>query len=259
MILIRNGRVIGPAEGLDIKADVVLDGGRIAKIIPAAGQGKDGRIGDTGDGGENGPDGARADDMGADSADMHGADTYGADTDSAVAGSGPYAQIIDAEGMIVAPGLVDVHVHFRDPGLTYKEDIRTGAKAAAKGGFTTVVCMANTKPIVDNKETLSYVLEEGKKTGIHVLSCAAVSMGFKGQELTDMEGLLAAGAAGFTDDGLCAPPWKKPRGWIPCSAFMRRTRHLLRKMESTMERYRTSWESMVPRRWQRTPWLPGTV
>lgn len=202
MILIRNGRVIGPAEGLDIKADVVLDGGRIAKIIPAAGQGKDGRIGDTGDGGENGPDGARADDMGADSADMHGADTYGADTDSAVAGSGPYAQIIDAEGMIVAPGLVDVHVHFRDPGLTYKEDIRTGAKAAAKGGFTTVVCMANTKPIVDNKETLSYVLEEGKKTGIHVLSCAAVSMGFKGQELTDMEGLLAAGAAGFTDDGI---------------------------------------------------------
>ena len=179
MILIRNGRVIGPAEGLDIKADVVLDGGRIAKIIPAAGQGKDGRIGNTGDGEENGPDGARADDMGADGADMdgadmhgadmHGADTDSADTDSAVAGSGPYAQIIDAEGMIVAPGLVDVHVHFRDPGLTYKEDIRTGAKAAAKGGFTTVVCMANTKPIVDNKETLAYVLEEGKKTGIHVL------------------------------------------------------------------------------------------
>lgn len=266
MILIRNGRVIGPAEGLDIKADVVLDGGRIAKIIPAAGQGKDGRIGDTGDGGENGPDGARADDMGGDSADMHGADTYGADTDSAVAGSGPYAQIIDAEGMIVAPGLVDVHVHFRDPGLTYKEDIRTGAKAAAKGGFTTVVCMANTKPIVDNKETLSYVLEEGKKTGIHVLSCAAVSMGFKGQELTDMEGLLAAGAAGFTDDGIplmdgafVRAAMEEARGWIPCSAFMRRTRHLLRKMESTMERYRTSWESMVPRRWQRTPWLPGTV
>lgn len=65
-----------------------------------------------------------------------------------------------------------------------------------------MVCMANTKPIVDNKETLGYVLEEGKKTGIHVLSCAAVSMGFKGQELTDMEGLLAAGAAGFTDDGI---------------------------------------------------------
>lgn len=113
-----------------------------------------------------------------------------------------FDQVIEAEGLVAAPGLVDVHVHFRDPGLTYKEDIHTGAAAAAKGGFTTVVCMANTKPIVDNEETLRYVLEEGKKTGIHVLSCAAVSKEFKGQELTDMEGLLAAGAAGFTDDGI---------------------------------------------------------
>ena len=111
-------------------------------------------------------------------------------------------QVIDAKGLVVAPGLVDVHVHFRDPGLTYKEDIHTGAAAAAKGGFTTVVCMANTKPIVDNEETLRYVLEEGKKTGIHVLSCAAISKGFEGKERTDMEGLLKAGAAGFTDDGI---------------------------------------------------------
>ena len=111
-------------------------------------------------------------------------------------------QVLDAQGLVVAPGLVDVHVHFRDPGLTYKEDIHTGAAAAAKGGFTTVVCMANTKPIVDNEETLKYVLEEGKKTGIHVLSCAAVSKGFEGKERTDMEGLLKAGAAGFTDDGI---------------------------------------------------------
>ena len=113
-----------------------------------------------------------------------------------------FDQVIEAENLVVAPGLVDVHVHFRDPGLTYKEDIHTGAKAAARGGFTTVVCMANTKPIVDNEETLKYVLEEGKKTGIHVLSCAAVSKGFEGRALTDMEGLLAAGAAGFTDDGI---------------------------------------------------------
>lgn len=115
---------------------------------------------------------------------------------------GDEVQVIDASGMAVAPGLVDVHVHFRDPGLTYKEDIHTGARAAAAGGFTTVVCMANTKPIVDNEETLRYVLEEGKKTGIHVLSCGAVSKGFQGKELTDMEGLLACGAAGFTDDGI---------------------------------------------------------
>ena len=73
-----------------------------------------------------------------------------------------YEQIIDGTGLVTAPGLVDVHVHFRDPGLTYKEDIHTGAAAAAKGGFTTVVCMANTKPLVDNEETLRYVLEEGK-------------------------------------------------------------------------------------------------
>ena len=74
------------------------------------------------------------------------------------------SEILDAEGLVVAPGLMDAHVHFRDPGLTYKEDIETGAAAAAKGGFTTVVCMANTKPVVDNVETLAYVQEKGEKT-----------------------------------------------------------------------------------------------
>jgi dihydroorotase len=113
-----------------------------------------------------------------------------------------YDEIIEAKGMIVAPGLVDIHVHFRDPGLTYKEDIHTGAAAAAAGGFTSVVCMANTKPVVDNVETLKYVIEEGKKTGIHVYSCANVTKGMKGQELTDMDALKAAGAVGFTDDGV---------------------------------------------------------
>lgn len=111
-------------------------------------------------------------------------------------------RVIDASGLVIAPGLVDVHVHFRDPGLTYKEDIETGAKAAAKGGFTTVVCMANTKPVVDNPETLSYVIEKGKNTGIHVRTCAAVTRGMQGKELTDMETLRKLGAAGFTDDGI---------------------------------------------------------
>ena len=111
-------------------------------------------------------------------------------------------EILEAAGLVVAPGLVDVHVHFRDPGLTYKEDILTGAQAAAAGGFTTVVCMANTKPVIDNAETLTYVLDKGKETGIHVLSCACVTKGMQGKELVDMDGLRVAGAAGFTDDGI---------------------------------------------------------
>lgn len=111
-------------------------------------------------------------------------------------------QVYDARGLIVAPGLIDVHVHFRDPGFTYKEDIITGGKSAAKGGFTTVILMANTKPVVDNAETLSYVLEKGKETGIRVESCCAITKGLQGKELTDMSELMEAGAAGFTDDGI---------------------------------------------------------
>lgn len=109
---------------------------------------------------------------------------------------------LDATGCVVAPGLVDVHVHFRDPGFTHKEDIETGAKAALKGGFTSVVLMANTKPAVDNEETLTYVIEKGKKTDLKVYTCATVTKGMKGQELTDMDLLLEKGAAGFTDDGI---------------------------------------------------------
>lgn len=111
-------------------------------------------------------------------------------------------QIIYADNMMIAPGLVDVHVHFRDPGFTYKEDITSGAKAAAKGGFTTVVLMANTKPIVDNPDTLQYVIAKGKETDIHVLTCASVTKGLQGKELTDMVTLKEIGAVGFTDDGI---------------------------------------------------------
>lgn len=109
--------------------------------------------------------------------------------------------VVDAEGLLAVPGLVDVHVHFREPGFTHKEDILTGAAAAAKGGFTTVVMMANTSPAIDNVETLGQVLERGRQTGIHVLSCANVTRGMGGKELTPMEELAARGAAGFTDDG----------------------------------------------------------
>ena len=111
-------------------------------------------------------------------------------------------EIIDASGKCVAPGLIDGHVHFRDPGFTYKEDIHTGALSAAAGGFTTVICMANTKPVVDNVETLKYVLDTGKNEKINVLQAGAVSVGFKGEEMTDFEELLANGATGLTDDGI---------------------------------------------------------
>lgn len=111
-------------------------------------------------------------------------------------------QVINAKGLIAAPGLVDVHVHFREPGFTQKEDITTGAAAAAKGGFTTVVLMANTKPAVDNEETLSYVLSRGRETAIRVETCANVTMGMQGKELVPMVQLAKAGAVGFTDDGV---------------------------------------------------------
>ena len=136
MLLIKNGYVIDPKSKFEGKRDILVEDGKIKKIV------------------EN---------IGVDAAD---------------------AEIVDAEGLIVAPGLVDVHVHFRDPGFTHKEDIETGAKAAAKGGFTTVVLMANTKPAVDRVETLQYVLEKGKKTGIHVETCATVTMGMQGKDQT---------------------------------------------------------------------------
>lgn len=110
-------------------------------------------------------------------------------------------QTIDAEGYIVAPGLVDVHVHFRDPGFIQKEDILTGAASAAAGGFTSVVMMANTKPAADQTDTLRYMLEKGKDTPIHVYACGAVTKNLEGKELSDMKALRDAGAVGFTDDG----------------------------------------------------------
>lgn len=111
-------------------------------------------------------------------------------------------RVIDASGLVAAPGLVDAHVHFRDPGFTYKEDIETGAKAAAKGGFTMVVCMANTKPAVDNLETLKYIQDKAAKTGIHILQASTITKGLQGKELVDMDAMANAGACGFTDDGI---------------------------------------------------------
>lgn len=110
--------------------------------------------------------------------------------------------VIDAEGLVVSPGLIDTHVHFRDPGFTYKEDIHTGALASAKGGFTSVICMANTSPTIDSLSVLKDVLERASKEAINIYQAASVSYGLKGEKLTDMDALKEAGACGFTDDGI---------------------------------------------------------
>ncbi|MEG2871148.1 MAG: amidohydrolase family protein, partial [Clostridium sp.] len=119
-MIIKNGRVIDPNSGFDGLADLVIEDGKIMKIL------------------------------------KHDENRQVA----AVSEESDRSEVIDAAGLIVAPGLVDVHVHFRDPGFTYKEDIETGAAAAKAGGYTTVVCMANTKPPIDTVETLEYVLEK---------------------------------------------------------------------------------------------------
>lgn len=155
MLIIKNGKIIDPASGMEQVGDVAAENGKIVQL-----------------GG-----------------------TFSGKT-------GASDTVIEAEGLTVAPGLIDTHVHFRDPGYTYKEDIYTGAHAAAAGGFTTVVCMANTNPAADNVETVSYIVKKAEKACVRVLTAAAVTKGLKGKELVDFESLLKCGAVGFTDDGI---------------------------------------------------------
>ena len=111
-------------------------------------------------------------------------------------------EVLDITGLTIAPGLIDTHIHFRDPGLTYKEDLHTGSLAAAKGGFTSVICMANTKPTVDSIEVLTDILTRAKEEKIRIYQTTAVSKGLQGKELCDLAALKEAGACGFTDDGI---------------------------------------------------------
>ena len=115
--------------------------------------------------------------------------------------NGERLKVYDCTGLCAAPGFVDVHVHLREPGFEYKEDIESGARAAVRGGFTTIVAMANTKPPIDTPERVFEVLKKGRKTPINVKTCACITKGMKGEELADMKELREAGAVGFTDDG----------------------------------------------------------
>lgn len=150
-ILIKNGRVIDPANNVDEVTDLLIEGERIAKV-----------------GGVEGVD----------------------------------AEVIDATGLFVTPGLIDIHVHFREPGDEEEETIASGSAAAVAGGFTSVVCMPNTDPVIDNATSIEYVHRMGRqarKTFIYVMG--AITKGRKGEELAEMGLMAKAGAIGFTDDG----------------------------------------------------------
>jgi len=111
-------------------------------------------------------------------------------------------RVIDARGCYVMPGLIDLHVHLRDPGLTQKEDIESGAKAAAKGGFTTIVAMPNTKPVIDTASGVRYVMNKATKTSpIHVLQAGAITKGQDGKELADIKEMIQAGSPAISEDG----------------------------------------------------------
>ncbi|HHW47430.1 MAG TPA: dihydroorotase [Clostridiaceae bacterium] len=110
--------------------------------------------------------------------------------------------LIDAEGKYVIPGLVDAHCHLRDPGYEYKEDIETGTRSAAMGGFTSVACMPNTNPVIDNESVVRYVLNKAKQDGlINVYPIGAISKGLQGEELAEIGELKFAGAVAISDDG----------------------------------------------------------
>ena len=111
-------------------------------------------------------------------------------------------QVIDASGCYVFPGFIDLHVHLRDPGLTAKEDIETGSRAAAHGGYTTIVAMPNTKPVADCPEVIHYVHDKAAEVGLtHVLQVGSVTKGMEGKELSDLSGMIKAGIPAISEDG----------------------------------------------------------
>ena len=174
-MIIKNGRIIDPANNIDCIGDIYVKDGIITNVILKE-------------------DASALSDMSKDKTSSADFNSDKADLIN--------EEIIDATGFVIMPGFIDVHSHFRDPGFEYKEDIYSGAKAAAAGGYTTVVLMCNTKPVVDNTETLDYVLNKGKRTEIKVESCSSVTYGLKGEKLTDFDEMIKHGAVGFTDDGI---------------------------------------------------------
>ena len=164
MLVIVNGRVIDPAQGVDGFFDLTIDQGKIMKMTPSAG-------------------------------DMSG---KGLDKRNA---SGNFT-VFDASGKLVVPGLIDMHTHLREPGHEYKETIKSGCEAAAAGGFTSIACMANTNPVNDNQSVTEYILRKAKHEGcVNVFPIGAITKGLNGEVLTEMGDLRGAGAIALSDDG----------------------------------------------------------
>ncbi|MDR1160039.1 MAG: dihydroorotase [Syntrophomonadaceae bacterium] len=129
------------------------------------------------------------------------ADGFIADSDS-IASSDQDVKVIDAEGLIVTPGFIDMHVHLREPGQEYKEDITTGSWAAAAGGFTAVCCMPNTDPVIDNHVVASFIKERARKSAlVKVFPVGAITKNLEGEKLSEIAGLVSAGCVAISDDG----------------------------------------------------------
>ena len=175
-ILIKQGRLLDPISSTDKVTDILIEDGYVTKIgdkltLPAPKK----------------RDRARS------------ASGSGNNGDEIIHDE---SRIINASGCFVMPGLVDLHVHLRDPGLTYKEDIGTGAEAAARGGFTTICAMPNTKPVIDTPDKLNYVrFKSAALSPIHIMQIGAATKGQKGEELADIAGMVDAGAPAISEDG----------------------------------------------------------
>ncbi len=154
-LLIKNGRVIDPANKTDDKLDVLLENGLVSRIAPS--------IRENGD-----------------------------------------TPVYDASDLIVCPGFVDMHTHLREPGQEHKETIESGSRAAARGGFTSIACMANTDPVNDNRSVTEFIIARARQVGlVNVFPIAAISRGLQGEKLVEMEDLVSGGAVAFSDDGSC--------------------------------------------------------
>jgi len=154
-LLIKNGRVIDPANGIDKKCDVLVAQGKIAEVGKVEG--------------------------------------FAAES---------IQHVIDAHGKLVVPGLIDIHVHFREPGDEEEETIASGSTAAVAAGFTSVVCMPNTNPVIENETDVEYIHRKARQTRkTHVYTMGAITKGLAGVELAEMGFMAEAGAVGFTDDG----------------------------------------------------------